>query len=135
MAAREPAHPIEKRDLLHAEAPNRSRILGISEKLAAEGRWPEAIDYIEVVPDAKLLARAEAEAIARGSVWLLAQVERISGKKCDADQWMKVSASAAAGERWRDAVRALGMSGRTDEAEALRTEKCPDFDPFKPLGK
>ena len=135
MSAREPAHPIEKRDLLHADPPGRARVVGISEKLAAEGRWPEAIDYIEVIPDEKLLAQAAAEAVNRGSVWLLQQVERISGKKADPAQWVKLSDSAAQGERWRDAVRGLAMSGQAAEAEALRLAKCPEFDPFKPLGK
>jgi len=135
MPAREPAHPIEKRDLLHAEAPNRSRVSGIAAKLAGEGRWPEAIDYIEVIKDDGLLAKAQAEAIAIGSAWLLSQVERISGKKADPSLWEKLSDSAARNERWRDAVRALSLGGQGERAEALRAEKCPDYDPFKPLGK
>ena len=135
MAAREPAHPIEKRDLLHADAPNRARIQAIAAGLASEGRWPEAIDYLEVVGDEKLFAKAEADAVAQGASWLLQQIERISGKKCDPAQWGKLSDSAARAERWRDAVRALAMAGKPAEAEALRAEKCPDYDPFKPLGK
>jgi len=135
MAAREPAHPIEKRDLLHADAPNRSRIEAIAEKLASEGRWPEAIDYLEVTHDEKLLAKAEADAVVRGAAWLLQQVERISGKKCDPEKWQRLSDAAARAERWRDAVRALALAGKTAEAEALRVEKCPDYEPFKPLGK
>jgi heme oxygenase len=135
MAAREPAHPIEKRDLLHGDPPNRARIEAIAEKLASEGRWPEAIDYLEVTHDAKLLAKAESDAVVRGAAWLLQQVERISGKKCDPEQWQKLSDAAGRAERWRDAVRALALAGKTAEAEALRLEKCPDYEPFKPLGK
>lgn len=135
MAAREPAHPIEKRDLLHAEAPNRAKIAAVAEKLASSQRWPEAVDYLEVAPDAGLLARAEKDAVASGSAWLLQQVERISGKKCDPAQWVKLSEQAARSERWRDAVRALALSGDAAGAEALRASKCPDYDPFKPLGK
>ena len=135
MAAREPVHPIEKRDLLHAEQPNRPRILGIVEKLEREGRWPEAIDYLEISPEAKWLDKAQADAVSRGAAWLLSQVERISGKKADADAWLKLSESAVRAERWRDAVRALAMAGMPAEAEALKLEKCPEYDPFKPLGK
>jgi anti-sigma factor ChrR (cupin superfamily) len=135
MAAREPAHPIEKRDLLHADPPNRSKVLAIAEQLASERRWPEAIDYVEVAPDPKVLARAEADAVANGSAWLLQQIERIAGKKCDPSQWVKLSEAAACSERWRDAVRALALSGDAAGAEALRAAKCPDYDPFKPLGK
>lgn len=135
MSAREPAHPLEKRDLLHAEAPHRARVTGIAERLGGEGRWPEGIDYLEVVKDEALLAKAQTEAVATGSAWLLSQVERISGKKCDPAQWEKLSEAAARLERWRDAVRALSLGGQSERAEALRLEKCPDYDPFKPLGK
>jgi hypothetical protein len=135
MAAREPAHPIEKRDLLHAEQPNRSRILGIVERMSGAGRWPEAIDYLEIAPDAAWLAKAESDAVTRGSAWLLQQVERISGKKAGPEKWTRLSESASKHERWRDAVRALGMAGDAEKAEALRVEKCPEYDPFKPLGK
>jgi len=135
MAAREPVHPIEKRDLLHADKPNRSRILGIVEKLAGEGRWPEAIDYLEIAPEAAWLAKAETDAVTRGSAWLLSQVERIRGQKCDAATWARLSDAAARNERWRDAVRALSLAGEGERAEALRVEKCPEYEPFKPLGK
>jgi hypothetical protein len=135
MAAREPAHPIEKRDLLHADPPNRPRIQAIAAKLASEGRWPEAIDYLEVAKDDAILAKAQDDAVARGTVWLLQQVERISGKKCAPELWEKLSEAAAKGERWRDAVRALALAGKPAEAEALRAEKCADYEPFKPLGK
>jgi hypothetical protein len=135
MAAREPAHPIEKRDLLHADPPNRSRVSAIASSLASEGRWPEAIDYVEIVRDEALLAKAEAHAVQGGHSWLLQQVERISGKKRAPEAWKKLSDTAARAERWRDAVRALGFAGMADEAEALRAEKCPDYEPFRPLGK
>lgn len=135
MAAREPAHPIEKRDILHAENPGKGRVAGIAAKLANEGRWPEAIDYIEVIRDDALLARAQADAVKSGAAWLLQQVERIQGKKADPSVWEQLSDSAARAERWRDAVRALSLAGQPERAEALRLEKCPDYDPFKPLGK
>src|SRR5687767_4534079 len=135
MAAREPAHPLEKRDLLHAGQPNRARIAALVDKMASEGRWPEAIDYLEIAPDDGRIAKARADAIARGSAWLLQQVERISGKKAEPPEWVRLSESAARAERWRDAVRALASAGEAEKAEALRLEKCPDYDPFKPLGK
>jgi hypothetical protein len=135
MAAREPVHPIEKRDLLHADSPNRGRILGIVQKLHGEGRWPEAIDYLEISPEAAWTAKAEADAITRGSAWLLQQVERIGGKKADPAKWEQLAESATRHERWRDAVRALANAGKPEEAEALRAAKCPEYEPFKPLGK
>ena len=64
MSAREPAHPIEKRDLLHAESPNRTRIVGIGKKLAQEGRWPEAVDYLERYLKTPKSAQNRAEVVA-----------------------------------------------------------------------
>jgi hypothetical protein len=135
MAAREPAHPIEKRDVLHANPPNVARVKAIAEKLVHEGRWAETIDYLEIVPDQAVLARVRAHAVEAGAAWLLQQVERITGTKAEASEWLALSDSAARAERWRDAVRALAFSGNTDGAEALRASKCPEYDPFKPLGK
>ncbi len=135
MAAREPAHPIEKRDLLHAEKPNASRIRAIADKLGSQGRWPEAVDYIEIAPDPAALEKARAHAIAHGSAWLLWQVDRVTGTKSDAATWERLSESAAKAERWLDAVRALQLAGKPEAAEALRAERCPDYEPYQPLGK
>lgn len=133
--AKEPAHPLEKRDILHAEKPSVERIDGIAAKMAAEGRFPEAIDYLEITHNKDLMAQAEKDAVRRGAAWLLQQVERMRGTKCPPETWSQLAESAKSAERWVDAVRALQFAGREDDAVALRGEKCPDYDPFKPLGK
>lgn len=135
MAVKEPAHPLEKRDLLHGEPPDAGRIDAVASKMIAEGRYGEAVDYLEITRDAGLVAKCEAEALARGVCWLLSQVERIRGTKAGPEEWGRLAESARTAERWLDAVRALQFAGRADEAEALRLEKCPTYDPFKPLGK
>ena len=135
MAVKEPSHPLEKRDLLHADAPNAARIDAIAASMAAAGRFPEAIDYVEITKNPALLAQAEADAVKRGSAWLLQQVERIGGKPVPPETWVRLSQAAQAAERWLDAVRALAIAGLSEEAETLRAAKCPDYEPFKPLGK
>lgn len=135
MAAKEPAHPLEKRDLLHADKPDGARIDAIASKMTSEGRFPEAIDYVEITRSAGLVSQAEADAVKRGSVWQLQQADRIRGTKSAADAWSRLAENAKTAERWFDAVRALQFAGREDEAEALRAEKCPTFEPFRPLGK
>lgn len=135
MAAKAPSHPLEKRELLHAETPNASRIDAVVEAMAASGRFPEAIDYLEISKSPALLAKAEADAVRRGSSWLLQQVDRIRGTPSSPETWSKLADAAQAAERWLDAVRALGTAGREADAEALRQAKCPDYEPFKPLGK
>lgn len=134
-SAREPLHPLEKRDLLHADPPNAERVNAIASGMAASERFPEAIDYVEITKDPGLLSKAEADAVRRGSVWLLQQVERIRGAKCPAETWGRLADAAAAAGRHFDAVRGLQLAGREADAEAHRLANCPDYDPFKPLGK
>jgi hypothetical protein len=135
MAAKEPAHPLEKRELLHAETPNAARIDAVVSTMADEGRLPEAVDYLEISKSPALLSRAEQDAVKRGSAWLLQQVDRIRGTASPAETWSQLAEAAQRAERWHDVVRALGLAGREADAEALRAEKCPDYEPFKPLGK
>ncbi len=135
MAVREPAHPIEKRDLLHADPPSKPKIDAIADQMLSGGRSPESIDYVEISKTPELLAKAEADAVKRGSAWLLQQVDRIRGAKSPPETWARLAESAKTAERWHDAVRALQAGGFDADAEALRAEKCPDYEPFKPLGK
>ncbi len=135
MPVREPVHPLEKRDLLHADPPSAAKVQAIAKKLLAAGRHSEAVDYIEVSPSEDLLAAAEREAVSRGYVWLLHQVDRIRGRKSEPATWEKVSDAAQRAERWVDAVRALDAGGQTERAEALRASRCPTYEPFRPLGK
>jgi hypothetical protein len=135
MATREPAHPLEKRALLHADPVNKGKVNEVAEAMLRSGRAPEAVDYIEVTRDPALLNAAESDAVKRGCTWLLQQVDRIRGAKSPAERWVALANAAKQAERWYDAVRALQFAGQDAEADALRAEKCPDYDPFKPLGK
>jgi hypothetical protein len=135
MAVREPRHPLEKRDLLHADPPHRARLDALARQLLSEERYGELVDYLEVTKDAALAAQVADVAVERGSAWLLAQVERVLGQRQGPEPWERLSASAAARERWFDAVRALEAAGKPEEAEALRQEHCPEYEPFRPLGK
>lgn len=134
-SVREPANPLEKRDLLHAENPKKERIDAIAQKLLAEGRSAEAIDYIEITRTPALVQKVRELGLANGSPFLLSQWQRLTGETADADEWKQISATAARAERFMDAVRALRLGGLEEEAEALRQEKCPDFDPFRPDNK
>lgn len=135
MAVREPKHPLDKRELLHREPPDTKKINAIAQKLIDEGRTSEAVDYIEVTLDPGLIEAIGKQAHKQGSAFLLQQVERLSGSKASEEEWVTLSKTAGNAGRWLDAVRALMAAGRAEEAEALRLERCPDYDPFKPLGK
>lgn len=134
-AAREPRHPLEKRDLLHAEKPRTDRIDAVARKLMDEHRVAEAVDYIEISRTEDLIADLEREALQRGSPFLLSQVVRLRGRPADPARWRQVAETSKRDERWMDAVRALRLGGFEEEAESVRAEHCPDFEPFKPQNK
>ena len=98
-------------------------------------RLPEAIDYVEITRNQELLGKAETDAVRRGSVWLLQQVERIRGTKASPETWGRLADAASGAGRSFDTVRALQLAGREADAEAYRVANCPDYEPFKPLGK
>ena len=134
-SVREPRHPLEKRELLHKESPDTARIDGIVGKLLAEGRHPEAIEYLEVSRNPELIAQLAADAVKRGSAFLLQAADRLSGTKSPAEAWTQLAANALSRERYLDAVRAYTALGDEERAEAVRVEHCPDYEPFKPQGK
>lgn len=133
--AREPRHPLEKRDLLHAESPSQAKIDAVADKLIGENRYAEAVDYVEITRSPALVAKLGERALAVGSPFLLNQVERLTGEKRPESDWRSVAEGAKKAERWMDAIRALKAAGLEDDAEALRLEKCPDYEPFKPQDK
>jgi hypothetical protein len=58
MAAKEPRHPLDKRELLHREPADAARIDAIAKKLIDEGRCGESIEYVEVTRNAQLIPTA-----------------------------------------------------------------------------
>lgn len=126
--------PLAKRDLLHGDG-NGPKIDAAAAEMIAGGRAAEAVDFVEITKNPDLLAKLEADAIARGSSWLLGQVERIRGAKASPEQWSALAQKAQDAGRFTDSVRALQAAGRPEDAEAARLANCPDYEPFKPLGK
>lgn len=135
MAVKEPRHPLDKRELLHKETIETARIDAIAKKLIDEGRFGESVEYIEVTRNAQLIDALGKAAMAEGSAFLLQAVERLSGEKVDPTSWKRVADTALTKERFLDAVRAYAAMGDEERSEQIRQTHCPDYDPFKPLGK
>ncbi len=135
MAVKEPRHPLDKRELLHHDPPDAGRIDAIAEKLLDEGRYGESVEYIEVTRSPALIDALEKIAINEGVAFLLQAVERLRGDSADPSVWKRVADAALTKERFLDAVRAYSLMGDEERAEQIRLTHCPDFEPFKPLGK
>ncbi len=132
---KEPRHPLEKRELLHAPNPRVDRLDALAEQLIEDGRFGVSLDYLEVTRNEDLLGRLEKQAVKSGSAFLLQQVARLRKSTIEPTTWDRLIDNAKQAEHWRDAVRALTAAGREEEAEELRVVQCPEFEPFKPLGK
>ena len=135
MAVKEPRHPLDKRELLHKEPADAARIDAIAKQLIDEGRYGESIEYVEVTQNAQLIDALEKAALSEGSSFLLGAVERLRDGKADPSLWKRVADTALGKERFLDAVRAYAAMGDEERAEEIRQTHCPDYEPFKPLGK
>ena len=132
---KEPAHPLDKRELLHKDEPDTAKIDAIAKKMIAEGRAPEAIEYIEITGSQELIGLLQEDALKRGSAFLLQAVERLTDTPADPSLWKQVADTAFSAERYLDAVRAYAAMGDEERSEQIRATHCPDYEPFKPLGK
>ena len=135
MAVKEPRHPLDKRELLHKEPPDVARIDAIAKQLIDGGRYGESIEYVEITRNPDLLTALEQAAGKEGSAFLLQAVERLRDATCDPSLWKRVADTALTKERFLDAVRAYAAMGDTERSEQIRQTHCPDYEPFKPLGK
>jgi len=134
-APKEPTNPLDKREMLHRDAPDAARIDGIARQMIADGRGPESVEYIEITHNAELIALLADDAVKRGSAFLLQAAERLSGNESDPSTWKQLADTAFQAERYLDAVRAYAVMGDEERAEQIRATHCPDYEPFKPLGK
>ena len=135
MAVKEPRHPLDKRELLHKEPIETARIDAIAKRLIDEGRYGESIEYVEVTRNPQLIEALAKAAVAEGSAFLLQSFERLSGETADPTSWKRLADTALTKERFLDAVRAFAAMGDLERSEQIRQTHCPDYDPFKPLGK
>jgi len=134
-APKEPTHPLDKRELLHRDDPDTARIDAVARHMIGNGRGPEAIEYIEITGNKELIELLAEDAMKRGSAFLLQAAERLSGEPASPSDWKRTADTAFEAGRYLDAVRAYASMGDEDRAEQIRATHCPDYEPFKPLGK
>lgn len=134
-AVKEPRHPLEKRELLHKEPPDARRIDAIAAHLLESGRCGEAVEYIEVTRTPSLVSALEAKALEASSPFLLQQAERLGSGPHDESVWIAMAERCLTDGRPVEAVRALTIAGLEERAEEVRLEHCPEYEPFRPLGK
>jgi len=134
-APKEPNDPLTKRELLHRDEPDIARIDALARTMIGDGRGPEAIEYIEITGNKELIELLAQDAMKTGSAFLLQATERLLEEPADPSSWKRVADAAFQAERYVDAVRAYAAMGDDERAEQIRATHCPDYEPFKPLGK
>lgn len=106
--------PLERRHLLAREIPA-DQALRIAEAYLAEGRRPEAVEFLEKAGAAEPLEALRAEAIASGDVFLLRAVARAQGRTVPRDDWMRLAEAAAASGRLRYEEEARRQAERGEQ--------------------
>ncbi len=134
MADRIPLEFQEKRLVLHAKGRDAER-RAAAEALLAQGRLAEALEYLERTRDEAGLKRARADAIRAGDLSSYARANQLLKSEAQPAEYREIAEAAKRAERWYEAVSALERAGDQEAADALRAEKCPDYKPFKPVGK
>lgn len=135
MAANLPKDILAKRAVLYAEKSTDADKNAVAAVFVEAQRFGEALEFLEMTKDAALLDRIREAAIERGDTFLLLQSEKIGEAESSALDWEAVLVRAKARGKFLDAYRALCQLGREEEAEDLRAEKIPEFQPFRPQGK
>lgn len=107
----------------------------VAEALLAQGRLCESLEYLERTRDEVPLKRVVADAIRTGDVLAYARASHLLKAETKPAEWKELAEAAKRAERWFEAILALEKGGEQAAADALRAEKCPDFQPLKPANK
>jgi len=129
-----PLELAEKRQLLYAKGLDRGRT-SVANALIAKGRLAESLEYLERSKDAGALDQVRRDAVRAGDLFSLVRVCQILKSDPTPAELRELAGNAERAERWYDAVNALARAGDAEASEAIRTARCPDFQPFKPANK
>ena len=124
----------EKRHLLYGKGLERGRASVVA-GLIGKGRLAEALEYLERSRDAGALDQVRRDAVRAEDLFSLVRCCQILKAEAAPAELRELAANAQRAERWYDAVNAFARAGDAEASEALRVERCPDYQPFKPANK
>jgi hypothetical protein len=122
---------LAKRDHLYSEKVTDEERNECADSFLEDGRYGEALEYLEITKDAARLARVEEVALEGGDTFLLLRLERIRGEDLPSDAWGRVADRALRLEKYYDAIRAFERAGDEERAERIREEHTDGFRPWR----
>ena len=135
MTKADPHDMKEKRASLYSDKADDTTRNACADHFIQAERFGEALEFLEMTKDAPRLDQVQSAALQRGDTFLLSRIEKIRDAPLDPSVWREVAATAQKNLKFLDAYRALTEAGDEEEAEALRSEHMPDYEPWKPEGK
>jgi hypothetical protein len=135
MGADLPKDTMEKRSVLYSEKATEEELNSLADRYVAAERFGEALEFLEKTRDEGRLETIRREAAERGDTFLLLRVDHLRREPLPTEVWLTAAERATELGKYHDAYRALLKASREEEAEALRADHLPEYQPFKPEGK
>ena len=114
----------EKQKLLYSKDISTERRVKIAELLIQEGKYCEALEYLEQAKDEAKIREVMEKAVEQGDYFTLAYAEKVSGLKVEAAMWNRLGEKAENLGKYSYALKAYQAANNTENYNRLK-EKLP----------
>jgi len=115
----------EKQKLLYSKEISPERRVKIAELLIQEGKYCEALEYLEQAKDEGKIKEVMEKAVEEGDYFSLAYAEKVSGLKVEADRWNRLGAQAEKLGKYSYALKAYKAANNTEKYNKLKEKLTP----------
>jgi len=116
---------LEKQRLLYSEDVPSERRVKIAELLIQQGKYCEAVEYLEQAKDEGKIKEVMEKAVEEGDYFLLAYVEKVSGLKVEAERWNRLGVMAEKLGKYSYALKAYQAANNTQSYNRLQEKLTP----------
>ena len=118
----------EKQRLLYSKDISPERRVKIAELLIQQGKYCEAVEYLEQAKDESKIREVMEKAVEEGDYFLLAYAEKISGLKVEAEQWNQLGIAAEKLGKYSYALKAYQTANNTGNYNKLKEKLSPSVE-------
>ena len=115
----------EKQKLLYSKDISPQRRVRIAELLIQEGKYCEALEFLEQAKEESKIREIMEKAVEEGDHFVLAYAERVSGLKAEAEQWNRLGAKAEKLGKYSYALKAYQAANNTENYNRLKEKLSP----------
>ena len=110
----------EKQKLLYSKDISAERRVKIAELLIQQGKYCEALEYLEQAKEESKIRELMEKAVEEGDYFSLAYAEKVSGLKVEADRWNRLGAEAEQLGKYSYALKAYQAANNTEKYNRLK---------------